>query len=102
MATGFRDLGMGELGAEKKYYSAATEMPGIVEAITKVPKAYVAKEFIAPYIDPAVNWISKTLGVAPPTIKPVGSNPLSVSPQLNTTPSIGADEDHALSNPWMK
>jgi hypothetical protein len=91
---GFSGLGLGFLGNEQKYFGepGPGEMPGFLQGIIDVPKAYAAQKFITP----AVNYLQNkfTLAVPPPTT-PVGVSPAMLAPsQASTTVALPADADH--------
>ena len=111
MATNpFGGLGLSELGAEKKYFSNPEEAPGILQAAVNIPKAYIAKNYIAPIVD----WAQKTFGnapegsAAPPSMQSVGVNPnvnpYSIQNQYDPTvvlPTTIDEPAYTKSNPWM-
>lgn len=62
MASPFGNLGLSELGSEAKYASNPETVPGFIQGAVAIPKAYMAQN----WLKPAVNWIEKQMGVAPP------------------------------------
>jgi len=90
MATNpFGGLGLSNVGNESKYFGQPVDMPGWLQGVINVPKAYAAQKFIKP----AGAWLENKLSpVPPPAEVPVGMPP--VPSQASITVALPADAEH--------
>ena len=109
---GFSGLGLGYLGDEKKYFGepGPSEMPGFLQGMIDVPKAYATNTFIKP----AINYLQNKMAPVPPPATPLNGAPvipLNAVPNANAAISTSAisidpNADHPLldgltkSNPY--